>query len=381
MFITGTTSSNQAHPLTDAFPATQLPVPISSYAAGSSIAVLRHAGKYSDPERWRHRVFDILRRRNAGAGLAKCATGGGIAVDVTGNIYFSGTTNFYNSGSGVYGDSGQSGDFPILNAYQPCLDTPPPTILTNPNPCSSAQLPVPFPTDAFVAKINPAAAAGAQLLFSTYFGGSGTDSGTAIAIDSGAANIYLTGSTNSSDFVIPTGSAPFQLCLDTPVNPTSPPTCTPIASPAPFDAYVARMTNPTQSTTGVPVDVALSYFSYLGGTGSDSGAAIAVLDSSSSTLDDVVITGTTSSTDFPVTTPGAIQSTFGTGATSNAFFAEINTTTTVSQNRVGSFVTYFGGNAVDHGTSIAVDANLNTYFVGDTTSTKGHRRQSPAEHA
>ncbi len=372
VFITGTTSSNQ-EPVTDAFPATQLPVPIQSTRL-SSVAffvtqvstLIPSAGgiAYST-------YFGAETPTGAGltCGTLPCNVGGGVAVDVTGNIYFSGTTNFYNSGQGVYGDSGQSGDFPIFNAYQPCLDTPPPTILNNPNPCSSKQLPVPFPTDAFVAKLNPAAAAGAQLLFSTYLGGSGTDSGTAIAIDSGAANIYLTGSTNSSDFVIPTGSAPFQLCLDTPVNPTTPPTCTTIASPAP-DAYVARMTNPTQSTTGVPVDVALSYFSYLGGTGSDSGAAIAVLDSSSSTLDDVVITGTTSSTDFPVTT-GAIQSTFGPGATSNAFFAEINTTTTVSQNRVGSFVTYFGGNGVDHGTGIAIDPNLNTYFVGDTTSNKG----------
>jgi uncharacterized repeat protein (TIGR01451 family) len=36
---------------------------------------------------------------------------------------------------------------------------------------------------------------------------------------------------------------------------------------------------------------------------------------------------------------------------------------------VGSYVTYFGGNGVDRGTSIAVDPNLNTYFAGDTTST------------
>ena len=32
-------------------------------------------------------------------------------------------------------------------------------------------------------------------------------------------------------------------------------------------------------------------------------------------------------------------------------------------------MTYFGGNGVDHGTGIAVDPNLNTYLVGDTTST------------
>ena len=53
------------------------------------------------------------------------------------------------------------------------------------------------------------------------------------------------------------------------------PRFTPTA-PAPFDAYVARMSNPTQSTTGIPVIVALTYFSYLGGTGNDRGTAIAV---------------------------------------------------------------------------------------------------------
>src|SRR5208283_5710359 len=57
------------------------------------------------------------------------ATGGGIAVDSTGNIYFSGTTNF------IFTGSGRPPDFPILNAYQPCLDTPPTTIIVNPIQC------------------------------------------------------------------------------------------------------------------------------------------------------------------------------------------------------------------------------------------------------
>ena len=96
--------------------------------------------------------------------MPQSCTGGGIAVDTTGNIYFSGTTNFYNSGSGQYGNSGQSEDFPILNAYQPCLDTPPPTVLMNPNPCS-APTTTPYPTDAFVAKINPNGAAGGPAAF------------------------------------------------------------------------------------------------------------------------------------------------------------------------------------------------------------------------
>jgi uncharacterized repeat protein (TIGR01451 family) len=170
--------------------------------------------------------------------------------------------------------------------------------------------------------------------------------------------------------------APFQLCLDTPVNPTPPATGPVIAPTAPFDAYVARMSNPTLSTTGVPNDVALTYFSYLGGSGNDSGAAVAVLDSSSTTLDDVVITGATSSSNFPVTlTNSPIQSTLN--GTTNAFVAQIDTTTVVANNQAGSFVTYFGGNGVDHGTGIAVDPSLNTYFVGDTTSNSGLDLKNP----
>jgi uncharacterized repeat protein (TIGR01451 family) len=357
VFVTGTTTSNDTPSLNDAFPATLLPVPFqTSPSPGSSIQFFVTKVSTTVPS-----VGSVAYSTYFGGGtpIGAVATGGGIAVDSTGNIYFDGTTNFYNSGSGVFGDSGQSEDFPILNAYQPCLNLPPPTVLANPNPC-----PPPAgsaPTDGFVAKLNPLAAAGTQLLFSTYLGGTGTDTAAAIGIDSGAANIFLTGSTNSSDFIIPTGVAPFQLCLDTPpVTPPNVPPCPVMASPAPFDAYVARVTNPTQSTTGVPINVALTYFSYLGGGGNDNGAAIAV-----DTASDALITGATSSTNFPATA-GAIQSTLN--GTQDAFFAHIDTTTITGQNQVGSYVSYFGGNSVDRGTSITVDSNLNAYFAGDTTS-------------
>jgi uncharacterized repeat protein (TIGR01451 family) len=370
VFITGTTTSNDTPSPSDAFPATYLPVPYQSTPKTS-------------PQFF---VTEVNTRIPSVGGIAystyfggatpapAVAVGGGIAVDAIGNMYFSGTTNFYNSGTGQFGDSGNpSEDFPILNAYQPCLDTPPPTVLNNPNPCSNTQLPTPFPTDAFVAKINPQGAVGLQLLWSTYLGGGVNETGPAVAVDSGAANVYLTGETNSTGFNLPTGITPFQLCLDTP--PVTPPvlTCTVTSTPttpAPFDAYVARLSNPTQNGSGTPVNVALNYFTYLGGTGNDSGAAIAVLNSPSSTpLNDVVLTGATNSTDFPVTispTVNPIQSHLN--GTTNSFFAEINTTTTVNINGAGSYVTYFGGNGVDHGTSIAVDPNLNSYLVGDTTS-------------
>jgi uncharacterized repeat protein (TIGR01451 family) len=380
VFVTGATTSNNPPSLNPPidFPATNLPVPFQTAPTqGSSIQFF-----VTEVNTNRLGASGITYSTYFGGGSVPAgavAVGGGIAVDSTGNIYFSGTTNFYNSGQGSFGDSG-SEDFPILNAYQPCLDTPPPTILTNSNPCS-APATTPYPTDAFVAKLNPnnAQTGGAQLLFSTYLGGAGTDSGTAIAIDAGAANIYLTGSTNSPSsptpggFVIPTGIAAFQLCLDTP-----PPNVLPCpvitGSPVPSDAYVARLSNPVLSTTGTPNDVALTYFSYLGGGGNDSGLAIAV-DTSS----DALVTGSTNSglggtAKFPVTT-GPIQSVLN--GTQNAFFARIDTTTVTGQNGVGSYATYFGGNGVDRGTSIAVDPFLNIYFAGDTTSSINFETANP----
>ena len=365
-YITGTTTSTDspsANPPVD-FPATSLPVP---YQVTSKATIQFFATKVNTRTSG---AASVAYSTYFGGGITAAGTvavGGGIVVDATGNMYFSGTTNFYNSGNGQYGDSNSSVDFPILNAYQPCLDTPPSVVLTNPNPCSAPGA-APYLTDAFVAKINPNAPAGTQLLFSTYVGGAGTDSSTGIAIDSGAANIYLTGSTNSPVFTLSTSTtAAFQTCLDTPPAPTNPSPCPTIASPAPFDAYVAKLTNPSPSTSGTPNDVQLTYFTYLGGGGDDSGLAIAV-----DTASDALATGETNSTNFPVTanTTGVIQSVLN--GTQNAFFAHIDTTTVAGQSGVGSYVTYFGGGGVDRGTSIAVDpVTLNTYFAGDSTSGAG----------
>ncbi|MFZ0813961.1 MAG: SBBP repeat-containing protein [Candidatus Sulfotelmatobacter sp.] len=369
VFVTGTTTSTDKGSTTDVFPASSLPAPYQLNPAGGS-TIQFFVTKVNTAS---ISTLSVPYSTYFGGGSPSnaIAQGGGIAVDTAGNIYFSGTTNFFNSQETLSG--GTSGDFPILNAYQPCLDSPPPTTITYPVTCTQPTT-TPFPTDAFVAKLNPAAAqtASSQLIFSTYFGGSGEDTGPAITIDTGAANIYLTGSTNSAsgnspgEFVLPISVAPFQMCLDTPVNPAAGTACPTIASPAPTDAYVARLTNIT-GATGSSTTVGLAYFSYLGGTGNDSGLAIAV-DPAQGAL----ITGATSSTDFPVSTAiGPIQSHLAcaTAGCSNAYFAHIFTSTQSGQNTIGSYVTYFGGNGTDRGTSITLDPSLNTYFAGDTTST------------
>jgi Domain of unknown function DUF11/Beta-propeller repeat len=288
-------------------------------------------------------------------GTTLIANGGGITVDTNGNIYFTGTTNYTYTGC----QGCQTTDFPILNAYQPCLDQPTTVVIVNPATCSNATS---FSTpDAFVAKLNPNSSAGTgQLLWSTYVGGSQSDSGTGIALDTGAANVYITGTTNSPDVTALTTFGAYQLCLDTPLNPAAGTACPTITAPGPNDAFVARLSNPATST--IATNVSLTYFSYLGGTGNEAGLAIAV-DTASGAL----ITGWTQSTDFPVfPNPNSIQSTLN--GTQDAFLARLNTVAVTGQTTTGSYSNFFGGTGVDQGTGIAIDANSNTYLAGDTNS-------------
>lgn len=304
------------------------------------------------------------------------AIGGGIAVDTNQNIYFTGTTNFTYTGSTL-------GDFPILAAYQPCLNGPPTAVVVPPQKCPSTTNPtVP---DAFVAKLFPTPT-GQQLIWSTYVGGEGTDSGAGIALDPGAANVYVVGTTNSQTFVNPSfvsTFASFQKCLNNePVSTgTGAVTCTNQTNPL-NDAFVARITNPT-ITSGSTTTVALNYFSYLGGSGEEAGNAITV-DSNSG----AVITGLTQSAfsantngTFPLTpNPSSIQSSLNDAQA--AFIARINTAAVTGQTTTASWATYFGGGCVTNpappppclpyvtsGTGIALDVNQDTYVSGETNST------------
>ena len=176
--------------------------------------------------------------------------------------------------------------------------------------------------DAFAAKLS---ASGSSLIYSTYLGGSGGDSGLGIAVDA-AGNAYVTGTTASPNF--PT-RGPFQ-----------------VASGGVYDAFVAKL-----SATGS----SLVYSSYLGGTGDDSGLGIAV-DAAGSAY----VTGYTSSTDFPI--HGPFQATFGGGA--DAFVVKLSAS--------GSsliYSTYLGGNGGDYGFAIAVDAAGSAHVTGSTYAT------------
>ena len=269
--------------------------------------------------------------------------GGAIAVDANSNLYIAGGTNFLHTGS-------PATDFPILNAFQGCLDTPLSTTTTTTTNCATN---VTAP-DAFVAKINPAAAAGAQLFYSTYLGGTGDDAGFGIAVDSGLS-AYITGSTSSADVTIPSGTTPFQRCLDNPANPSPCP-----AGATASDAFVGKFGTPCTGSSCTTTALPFTYFSYLGGSGADVGLSIAV-----DTLQGARIAGWTNSPNFPTPNNNNVQPAIGGGV--DAFVSRIDTTasSTVS---LGHYGTYLGGTGNDFGTSIAADAQGNSYVVGETAS-------------
>jgi hypothetical protein len=121
--------------------------------------------------------------------------------------------------------------------------------------------------DAFVSKLN---ATGSGLIYGTYLGGSGDDAGNGIALDP-SGNAYVTGGTYSANFPVTAGA--FQT-----------------ASGGGADAFVSRL-NATGS--------GLIYGSFLGESGSEWGAGIAV-DASGNAY----VTGETHSDAFPVTITG-----------------------------------------------------------------------------
>ena len=259
-------------------------------------------------------------------------SGGAIAVDNNANgsnIYFTGGTTY------IYTGQNSQTDFPIKNAFQPCLDNPASNNGTT--TCSSATLP-----DAFVAKLNPGTNTGPELLYCTYLGGTGTDVGQGIGLDA-SGNAYVTGTTDSTDF--PKASGTLQPYQSTPGGG--------------IDAFVAKINNPATGTGSTAVT--LTYSSYLGGSGNDSGNAMAV-----DNVQGARVVGTTTSNNLPVTA-NAVQSTLKGGQ--DAFVARIDTTagggptSTTSQ-----FVTYLGGTNLDTGTGIAIDNDSNTFVTGETKS-------------
>jgi Beta-propeller repeat/Cep192 domain 4 len=244
-----------------------------------------------------------------------------IAIDSSGEAYITGTTD--------------SSDFPSTSgAVQTAC-----SLNTLTGTCSG---------DAFVTKLS---ADGSTELFSTYLGGSGSETGLGIALDA-SGNAYVTGQTSSTDF--PLSQFAYQQ--------TFAPGCT--ASPNCVNAFVSKISSDGSQ---------LLYSTYLGGNNVDTGNAIAV-DSSGNAY----VAGQTSSTNFPVTATTALQSQCGTDGKCNAsggaampdvFVSEVNPGASSGPSSL-LYSTYLGGSGIDFGLGIALDSatSPNLYVTGSTQS-------------
>ena len=276
----------------------------------------------------------------------------GIAVDGSGNVYVAGTT--------------ASSNFPVINAVQSTIGGGTDAFVFELNQTGSGAIystylggsgddhanaiavdasgnayvagdtaSTNFPTqggvqtantgsfDAFIAKLAPR---GAALAYSTYFGGSGSETAYGIAIDS-SGSAYVAGATGSTNF-------PTQHALQ------------PLSGGG-ADGFVIKLT---------PSGGGIFYATYLGGALDESANAIAVDGSGNA-----YVTGFTLSTNFPTVNP--IQVANG-GGNSDAFVAKINAAGTALV-----YSTYLGGNAGDVGFGIGVDGSGNAYVAGGTQST------------
>ena len=178
-------------------------------------------------------------------------------------------------------------------------------------------------TDAFLMKLN---APGSTVLYSTMLGGSATDRGSGVVVDS-AGVAYVAGYSASSDF--PTQNA-FQ-----------------VFSGGGFDAFIAKI-DPSASGAA-----SLVFSTYIGGIADDRGFGIAI-DAAQA---NVYVVGQTSSNNFPVLNPVQPSS----GGLFDAFIAKLSTSGTKV------FATYFGGSGDDRGTGIAVNSS-GAYVTGFTSS-------------
>lgn len=202
----------------------------------------------------------------------------------------------------------------------------------------------------FVSKLN---AAGSALVYSTYLGGEGSDTPTAIAVDA-AGHAYVTGATASVHF--PTTPTAYSRALNLRVGGCGGGLCAPLS-----DAFVAEL-NPDPRLAAPRT---LVYATYFGGEANDGGGGIAV-----DAAHHVWLTGATESFfHFPLvaaTQPRPGAGTNYLSATEDAFVAEFDLT---RPGRAGLlFSTFLGGSGNDAGNGVALDRAGAAYVAGTTAS-------------
>ncbi|MDQ6707342.1 MAG: SBBP repeat-containing protein, partial [Acidobacteriota bacterium] len=190
-----------------------------------------------------------------------------------------------------------------------------------PNPAGAFQKGNAGGNDAFVLRVNPNTN---QLVFSTYFGGSGDDRALALALDP-QGNVYITGATSSTD--LQTSNTAFQH-----------------SNAGGFDAFVAKFD---------PQGIA-QFGTYFGGNADDRGYGIAA-DSAGN----VFLAGSTDSNNFPLTGAGQISR----AGNTDAFVTKIDPSGSTLL-----FSTYLGGGDNDIAEAIALDSGGNIYVTGNTAS-------------
>ncbi len=215
----------------------------------------------------------------------------GIAVDATGAAYVTGYAS--------------STDFPILSGFQ-----------------STNRGGAGVPVDVVVAKLNPT---GTGLVFSTFYGGGGSDIGRSIALDKDG-NAWVTGETGSSNLQMTDGAVQRELS-------------------GPLDAFVIKVAAKGDT---------LLYGTYWGGTREDSATNVTLGADGS-----VTIAGSASSSNLR--TVDALQA--ASAGAADAFVLRLNATgSTILQS------TYLGGSSTDTVFGLFVNNQGVVYLAGETGS-------------
>jgi uncharacterized repeat protein (TIGR01451 family) len=214
-------------------------------------------------------------------------SGSSIAIDNSGNVYVTGTTASVN--------------FPTRSPAFP----------------NNKGL-----ADIFVTKIDPA---GANIIYSTYIGGSGLDRADGIAIDT-SGNAFIVGRVDSTSTDFPTTAGSFG----------------PAYRGGDFDGFVSKLN--AQGS-------ALIYSGFLGGEENDSIEGIAV-DSAGVAY----VTGGTKSNAYP-TTGNAFQG--QRAGDTDAIFTKIN-----AAGSAFLYSTYLGGSGTDRGSGVVIDGSGLAYVAG-----------------
>ena len=290
-----------------------------------------------------------------------------VTVDLQGNTYVTGST--------------ESADFPLSAPLQTNFQT---------NPAGPT-------SDVFISKISPD---GGRLIWSTFLGGTGRDTGFAVVV-AGDGTVYVSGVTESADFpsaraaqsaygggasdgfVARIAASGSSVDWSTFVGGSQADRIRGLAVDSTGNAYVTGSTNsenfpsvnPQQTGPFRPEDLdaflvkvapagaPFVFATRLGGGNDDRGLSVAV-DSQGSAY----VTGDTLSPGFPTVRP--LQASQGgsaggvSGAFPDAFVAKYNP--------AGSalvYSTFLGGGDFDQGTAITVDGQGAAYVAGNTNST------------